>query len=429
MSLYAFQLWLALVFSWPMGILALSEPGETVAQQTQKFPRTAPEYVNSIYFVNWGIYQRNYQPRDLPASSITHVIYAFLNVGADGTVYSADPYADLEKHYEGDSWAESGENAYGCVKQLYLLKKANRKLKVLLSIGGWTWSTNFPVVASTATTRDKFASSAVAIMKDWGFDGIDIDWEYPASDAEAANMILLLQAVRDELDSYASQHASGHHFQLSIAAPAGQEHYEKLSMPGLNNLLDRVNLMAYDYAGSWSDVAGHSANLYANNENLESTPFNTDSAVKAYLNGGVSSEKLVIGMPIYGRSFEGTKGIGQAFFGEGSGSWENGAWDYKVLPKVGATVVYDDKAKACYSYDVNTQELISYDTPQIVRKKVAYIREMALGGSMFWEASSDRTDSDSLIKTSYDALESIDSTQNWLDYPQSQYQNIARGMD
>lgn len=128
----------------------------------------------------------------------------------------------------------------------------------------------------------------------------------------------------------------------------------------------------------------------------------------------------MVGMPIYSRSFEATNGMGQPFSGVGSGSWENGAWDYKVLPRDGASVFCDDNARACYSYDTNTQELISYDTPEIVGKKVEYLQGMGLGGSMFWEATSDRSDSDSLIKTSYDALGCLDTTQNWLDYPRSQ---------
>ncbi|KAF5001369.1 hypothetical protein FDECE_10973 [Fusarium decemcellulare] len=383
-------------------------------------------YTNSVYFVNWGIYQRNFQPQDLQASKISHVLYSFMNVKADGTVFTGDSYADLEKHYDSDSWDE-GTNAFGCVKQLYLLKKANRQLKVMLSIGGWTWSVNFPAAASTAETRATFAKSAVTLMKDWGFDGIDVDWEYPKDDTEATNMDLLLKAVREELDCYANQHAPGHHFQLSIAAPAGASNYEKLHLSEIASIVDHINLMGYDYAGSWDTNSGHSANLYANSGSPNTTPFNTDDAVKAYIKAGVPAQKLVLGMPIYGRSFETTSGIGQSYSGVGEGSWEQGVWDYKVLPKSGAEVKYDEVAQAYYSYDASTQELISFDTPEVIQKKVAYLQGLGLGGSMFWEASADKTGDDSLIGSSFKSLGSLDTTENWLKYPDSKYANIAAG--
>ncbi|KAK0390017.1 hypothetical protein NLU13_2461 [Sarocladium strictum] len=412
-----------------LATLSVASPIASPVEVSAPVERQSSGYANAVYFTNWGIYGRNYQPADLPASKITHVLYSFLNLRADGTVYSGDTYADLEKHYPDDSWNDVGNNAYGCVKQLYRLKKANRGLKTMLSIGGWTWSTNFPAAAASASTRQTFAKSSVTLMKDWGFDGIDIDWEYPKNDQEAANMVLLLQAVRDELDAYSADHANGYHFQLSIAAPAGPDNYNLLKLQELGALLDHINLMAYDFAGSFSDYAGHQANLYPNPDNPNSTPFSTDVAVKAYIAGGVPAEKLVLGMPIYGRGYTGTDGLGKPFTGIGQGDWEAGIWDYKSLPKSGATIEYDNVAHATYSWDPSTKELISFDTPDMVSEKVNYLKDLGLGGSMFWEASGDRTGAQSLIGTSESALGSIDGTQNCLTYPDSQFENIANNLE
>ncbi|KAI6756489.1 hypothetical protein HG530_012225 [Fusarium avenaceum] len=403
-------------------------PPEHFVQQT-KIAQQKPNHTNTVYFVNWGIYGRNFQPQDLDATQISHVLYAFLNVKSDGTVdrrYTGDSYADLEKHYEGDRWDEEGSNAYGCVKQLFLLKKSHRHLKVLLSIGGWSWSTNFPSAASTPENRARFAKSSVALMKDWGFDGIDVDWEYPEDDTEATNFDLLLLAVRDELDVYANQHARGHHFLLSIAAPAGRDKYEKLHLTNIGVIVDQVNLMSYDYSGSWDRISGHNANLFPYKRSAND--FNTDEAINAYLNADVPAEKVVLGMPIYGRSFEGNSGLGEFYSDVGQGSWERGVWDYKALPKPGAHILFDKDAQAYYSYDYSTHELISYDTPDVVRKKVDYILDRGLGGSMFWEASADKEGNDSLISISRKSLRNLDLTENWLDFSESRYINVASGM-
>ncbi|KAI0026012.1 glycoside hydrolase family 18 protein [Xylariomycetidae sp. FL0641] len=392
--------------------------------------KRASGFQNVVYFPNWDIYGRNYQPAQLPVSEINQVIYAFANLQPDGTVYSSDSYADLQKHYDTDSWNDIGNNAYGCVKQLYLLKKANRHLKVILSIGGWTYSSRFADAASTDTTRATFASTAVTLMKDWGFDGIDIDWEYPTDETEADNFVSLLAAVRSELDNQATS-SDGYHFLLSAAVPAGPDHYNQLKIKEMDAYLDRWNLMAYDYAGSWDTTSGHQANLHVSDSNPTATPFSTDAALQAYIDGGVAANKIQLGMPIYGRSFESTEGLGKPYTGVGSGSWENGVWDYKVLPKAGATEMYDSEAGATYSYDSSAKELISYDNVDMVNRKVEYLQSAGMGGAMFWEISGDRNDTGSLVTTAYNALggsSAMDTSENCLSFSNSQYENIAANL-
>ncbi len=196
----------------------------------------------------------------------------------------------------------------------------------------------------------------------------------------------------------------------------------------MDKYLDVWHLMAYDYSGGWSSFSGHDANLYPSNSNPNSTPFSTQRAITDYIAAGVTAQKIVMGMPLYGRSFEGTTGLGMPFTGVGSGSWENGVWDYKALPKAGATEYYDSVAAASYSYDSSAQELISYDNVAEAQLKATYVKSHSLGGAMFWESSADKTGNQSLISTVAGSFANLDQTQNWLNYPASVYANMAAGM-
>ena len=179
----------------------------------------------------------------------------------------------------------------------------------------------------------------------------------------------------------------------------GRSHYEKLQLAEMDQYLDFWNIMAYDYTGSWDSVSGHAANLYASEADPLSTPFNTDQAIIYYKEHGISSHKLVLGMPLYGRSFMGTAGPARNFVGVGSGSWEDGVWDYKVLPQEGVKEYVLNHSVASYSYDPIKQEMISYDIPEVARMKAEYIKSTGLGGGMWWESSSDKIGNASLIGT------------------------------
>ena len=267
-------------------------------------------------------------------------------------------------------------------------------------------------------------------MKDLGFDGIDIDYEYPSSLEEGDNFVRMLKETRAALTNYSSTVPGRPHFLLTAAVPAGPQNYQNLRISNMDLYLDMWNLMAYDYAGSFSNVSGHQANLYKSASNPASTPFDTDTAVKYYLANSVSPSKLLLGMPLYGRAFEATTGPGEPYTGVGSGSWENGVWDYKVLPKSGAQEYFDASVGASWSYDNATKEMISYDTPTAAQAKLQYIQSLGLGGAMWWEANGDKPVNGlgSLIKLVTEGLGQLENSTNVLNYPYSQYENLKAGM-
>ena len=394
---------------------------------------------------------------------------------------SSDSYADLEKRYASDAQDEPGTNAYGCVKQLYTLKQQNRHMKVLLSIGGWTYSAKFAPVASSAAGRARFAASAVQLVRDWGLDGVDIDWEYPADAGQAADFVALLRACRAALDAYAAQSAPGYRFAITVAAPAGPQHYGVLDLAAMDPLVDGWHLMTYDYAGPWDATSGHQANLHVNNGTVTgtavadddggggnatdtatttttddgpgtppiagrdtataaaaaaqeaarlSTKYSTDRALDDYVARGVAPAKLALGLPLYGRAFAQTGGLGQAFSGTGDdgSDKDGGVWPYKSLPRAGAAELYDAVAGASYSYDAAARELVSYDSAASARAKAAYLRGRGMRGAFFWDASGDRAGPDSLVATVAAALGSLDADANWLAYPESRYDNIRNAM-
>ncbi|KAI4793522.1 glycoside hydrolase [Aureobasidium sp. EXF-8846] len=264
-------------------------------------------------------YGRNYQPYDLPVEKLTHVFYAFANISSeDGKVSLSDPEADTNKHFASNSSTEPTTDLNGCLKQLFLLKKRNRKLKTLLSIGGSTYSNNIGSVLSTEDGRRNFAQTAVTLLADLGYNGLDIDWEYPENDVDAQSYVSLLCAVRAELDNLASKLPQQARFLLTVAASCGQSHYKQMRLNEMDPYVDFWNLMAYDFAGPWSSLSGHQTNMFPSKNNTTSTPFDADAAVTYYTgSAGIMSQKLVLGMPLYGRVFAQTAGPGPSYVDSG----------------------------------------------------------------------------------------------------------------
>ena len=394
---------------------------------------SSPTYRSVAYFANWTIYARQYRPQYLPVEHLTHVLYAFANIRDTGEVVLTDSYADVEIHWEKDSWNDVGHNLYGCMKQLSMLKLQNRNLKVLLSIGGWTYSNNFKGPASTPQGRATFAQSAVQLVKQLGFDGLDIDWEYPQSTEEATNYVALLCECRRALDEYGNAFTPTIHFELTVACPASAKNFDNLSIEAMDQYLDFWNLMAYDYAGSWDMLAGHMANLHASRLKPHTTPFNTTDAINLYLGKGVHPSKLVMGMPLYGRAFEATEGLGRPYNGVGEGSWERGVYDFKILPLPDTEVTYDPEVVAATCYgdigDASNKRkvLVTYDNREVAVAKANYIRERGLGGAMWWESSSDRQGPESLIRIVTDTLGGpgvLQQRPNCVMCPETKYDNL-----
>lgn len=331
-----------------------------VATTDAPVPGSGPKRVIA-YFTSWSIYDRNYQVSDVPASELTHLNYGFANISANGECVLGDEAADTKN-----------------MPALHALKSKNPGLKTLLSVGGFTWSTNFPALAATAEGRERFATSCAAMMTKFGFDGLDIDWEFPQNATDKANYTLLLQTIR----------ATAKGALLTIAAPASAKQAANYDLTAIAKTVDWINLMAYDFHGSWETATGPNAPL-ASTDGLD-----VKTAIKTYLGAGVPRAQLVLGMPTYGRGFAKATSatFGGGYTGVPKGTWEDGVFDYKDLAanyvtKLTRTV--DPVTKVPSLFDPATGTLISYDDPDSLGTKAKYVHDQALGGAMLWELSGD----------------------------------------
>ncbi|EJD44962.1 glycoside hydrolase family 18 and carbohydrate-binding module family 5 protein [Auricularia subglabra TFB-10046 SS5] len=389
--------------------------------------RAATGKIQMAYFTNWGIYGRNFQPSDIDIPSLTHILYSFADTNpSTGELVLSDTYADLEKRYPTDSWNDIGNNLYGCFKQLYLLKMKQRNLKVLLSVGGWTYSQNghFSFV-NDATKRANFITSAVRMVENFALDGIDVDFEYPTA-GQKAGFTALMAGLRAALDDLAARKGDRVPYLVTAALPAGISTAANFDVPALAKLLDFFNLMTYDFSGSWSPVTGDLANLYDNG--LPSQDSTGDVAVKWWVARGAPANKIVLGLPLYGRGFENTLGRGRPFAGIGQGTWESGVYDYSVLPFAGATVFENSTSVASWSFDATKKQFISFDTPNIAKTKAQYAVRNGLAGAMYWELSGDKKGTANLVRTVGSVFGALDQSPNHIAYPGSKYDNVRNYM-
>ncbi|KIM93075.1 hypothetical protein OIDMADRAFT_46392 [Oidiodendron maius Zn] len=290
--------------------------------------------------------------RDLPIPILTYILYTFIDINTDTgkARFLSDTTADIEKPLSRDLSDKAGNNLYSCLKQLYLLKKLNQALKVLLSIDSWTYSLHFASPALTSQGCSTFALSIVSLIKTYGFDS----------------------EVRTALDRYRDLLDPPYHFTLTVACP-GPYGYQYLNLSAISQTVDFLNVIVYNYTGPWSKTSGDQANLFLSSSIPASTPFNTE-AIISYILQSIRLDKITLGIPLYSCAFNNTSRPREQF----SGSY---TYDFKELPLNRCTETNDNKTGLSYCY--RNRELISYNSILVVHLKAAFIQNKSLSGTMF----------------------------------------------
>jgi chitinase len=242
------------------------------------------------YFPGWAIHAQNYHVSDIPADKLTHVNYAFAGISAMAECISIRPQDDQINF-----------------PSLQQLKRQHSGLKTLISIGGASHSGNFSNAAANSQRRQDLAQSCVAFMKSSGFDGIDVDWEFPVA-SEKQNYTLLLSDLRSNLDAQGA--IDNKHYLLSAALPADEDRYSNFDLAGVAEHVDWINLMSYDFYTASSPMTHFSAPLFAAKSDPEPDQkkrlsYNVDAAVRAYVSAHVPPTKIVVGVPFFGYGWQG----------------------------------------------------------------------------------------------------------------------------
>ncbi|NJO83234.1 MAG: glycoside hydrolase family 18 protein [Blastochloris sp.] len=298
----------------------------------------------------------------------------------------------------------------GNFKQLAILKQNNPELQIIISVGSWEQSSWFSQVALEQEARIRFARSCIALMRQYGFDGIDIDWRFPVSGGavdglpqDRENFSLLLSEFRGQLEFWSEE--DGERYLLTATAPAVEDLYTNMELERIHTDLDWINLMSYGFSGGWSDIASHHAPLYGSARDPRgidiSESYSVDGAVNAFLDIGVPASKIVVGIPFYAQAFSDVRpndyfGLFQDTSGVPNGTRPGGVLYFRDLEGLLQSNEYvrffDEESKAAWMYSADRRIGISYENRASILNKVAYVRSMGLGGVMIWELSFDDAD-------------------------------------
>ncbi|NEN83010.1 glycoside hydrolase family 18 protein [Paenibacillus elgii] len=292
-------------------------------------------------------------------------------------------------HTNSDADAEIREN-------IKTLRANNRQTNLVLGVGGYG-ADGFSD-ASLAENRGQFTDNIVAMVKELDLDGIDIDWEYPASDAwntqksrpeDTQNFTYLMKELREKLNRL--PHKKQKKYLLTFASGTQDWYFRNVEVKKVEKYVDFINVMSYDLTGRWSQTTGYNSNLYA--DAGSKTAHSVDAVITMYLEHGIDPQKLLMGIPAYSYGWEEVKSDGDGLYAEGKPididkvDLSYKTIEAKYIGKNGFKRYYDDHAKAAYLYDGKT--FVSYEDKEALKAKIAYIQQKDLAGAMVWEYSQD----------------------------------------
>lgn len=330
------------------------------------------------YYGGWAAYS-GYKPDKIPAAKLTHINYAFAKIGSDLKIALGDPTVDP-----------------GNLAALVKLKNVNPNLKILISVGGWSYSGKFSDAVLTDASRTAFADSVVEFIKKYKLDGVDIDWEYPVSGGMASNVrrpedkqnfTLLLAKLREKLNQQVK--LDGRHYWLTVAGSAGSYYAKNTELSKIHQYLDYAVVMTYDIIGTWDAYTGFNAPLYPADGPTSLYRWSVSSAIDMYISAGFPAAKLVMGIPFYGHVFRGVNsannGLYQTFTSGTTASYDSIVSLYASNP---AYSVYNSDAVAPWLFNGDT--FVSYDNEDSISKKAEYVKLRKLAGVGIWELSQNK---------------------------------------
>ena len=341
-------------------------------------PARSPAAPVIIAYVYPG--DRPIDPAGIAADRLTHINYAFANI-------------------VNGEWVEGRPGDTGNLRVLRTIREAHPHLKLLVSVGGWTWSKGFSDVAANTDGRRRFVASAVAFAQRHDLDGLDVDWEYPglpgddnpyrAEDRE--NFTSLMRELRAALDE--EGRARGRRLLLTCAVGAFPRFLEHTEMDKVGAAVDFVNLMTYDFRVPEAEPeTGHHANLFA--QPADRKGLSGDRAVKDFHAAGVPLPKLVLGVPFYGRAWGEVSPAGNGLYQPGKPLGRRldtspGAVAELLASGDGWVRHWDDVAQAPFLWNAQQRIFASIEDVESLTRKARYVRERGLGGMMFWQYYSD----------------------------------------